>query len=99
MRKALRVGVVVIEVAGQKYESTADPSGNETSSRTPLGLRLIDVRTWSDRMIDPGATGFTLAGGGLVAYGATSSFVGGVSRLAGLGLAAYGTRGTPPVRT
>jgi len=93
------LGDGVLAVAGQKYESTADPSGNETSSRTPLGLRLIDVRTWSDRMIDPGATGFTLAGGGLVAYGATSSSANGVSKLAGMGIAAYRTDGSSLFRT
>jgi len=89
------LGDGVLAVAGQKYDSTADPSGNETTSRTPLGLRLIDVRTWTERMIDPGATGFTLAGGGIVAYGTASSSAGGVSKLAGMGVAAYRTDGTP----
>jgi hypothetical protein len=92
------LGDGVLAVAGQKYETTADPSGTETTAQTPLGLRLIDVRTWSDRMVDRGATGFALAGGALVAYGTTSSFVGGVSKLAGMGVAAYRTDGTPLFR-
>jgi hypothetical protein len=49
-------------------------------------------------MVDRGATGFALAGGALVAYGTTSSFVGGVSKLAGMGVAAYRTDGTPLFR-
>jgi hypothetical protein len=89
------VGDGVLAVAGRKYESTADPSGNETTSQTPLGLRLIDVRTWSDRMVDRSATGFALAGGALLAYGTTSSSAGGASKLAGMGVAAYRTDGSP----
>jgi hypothetical protein len=93
------VGAGVLAVAGQKYQSTADPSGSETASQTPLGLRLVDVRTWSDRMIDRGATGFALAGGGVVAYGTTWSSAGGTSKLAGMGVAAYRTDGSPLFRT
>jgi hypothetical protein len=93
------LGDGVLAVAGQKYATTADASGNETISQTPLGLRLVDVRTWSDRMIDRGATGFALVSGGLVAYGtAWTSATGTSSTLAGMGVAAYRTDGSPLFR-
>jgi hypothetical protein len=92
------LGDGILAVAGQKYDSSVDANGNETTSQTPLGLRLIDVRTWSARMIDPGATGFALAADGLVAYGTASSWAAGVLKLAGMGLVAYRSDGSPVFR-
>ena len=34
------LGDGILAVAGQKYDSAVDENGNETSSQTPLGLRL-----------------------------------------------------------
>jgi hypothetical protein len=67
--QARLIGDGTIAVAGDKYESAVDELGNETASRTPFGLRLIDVRTWTERTIDPAATGFALTAQGLLAYG------------------------------
>jgi hypothetical protein len=51
-------------------------------------------------MIDHGATGFALVGGGLVAYGtAWTSATGTSSTLAGMGVAAYRADGSPLFRT
>jgi len=33
---------------------------------TPAGLRILDTRTWTERVIDPNADSFTLAGGTLL---------------------------------
>jgi hypothetical protein len=92
------LGNATVAVAGTSYVSSADPSGNETLTTTPLGLRLIDVRTWASRPVDRGATGFALGSAGLVAYGSTSTSDGQAVKLAGMGVAVYGIDGSPRFR-
>src|SRR5205814_2018117 len=75
-------------VAGTSYATSAAANGDERTTWSPLGLRLIDVGTWTERMLDPGATGFALAPEGLVAYGATSP----------AGVAVYGADGSAKLR-
>src|SRR5205823_379219 len=88
-----------LAVAGQRYASSAAANGGERVSETPLGLRLIDVRTWSERMLDRGATAMATVPGGLLAYGTTSSWGGeGAASLTGIGVAAYGMDGSARFR-
>ena len=87
------LGNGMLAVAGASYSASVDAQGGETESATPLGLRLIDVTTWADRTVDRGASGFTVASGGLLAYGSSWSSSAGVQKVAGMGLAAYGADG------
>lgn len=53
IRSAHWLGGWVMAVSGADYAA---------SRRTPYGLRLVDVRNWTSRTIDPTADGFTVAG-------------------------------------
>jgi hypothetical protein len=93
------LGNGTLAVAGQRYASSAAANGGERVSETPLGLRLIDVRTWSERMLDRGATAMAIVPGSLLAYGTTSSWGGeGAASLAGMGVVAYGMDGSARFR-
>jgi hypothetical protein len=88
------LGGGLLAVAGTSYSATIGKSG-ETQSATPLGLRVVDVRTWTQRTVDAGADGFAVGYGGLLAYGVRSE-LGTTTRgvLSGMGVAAYGTDGS-----
>jgi hypothetical protein len=91
---ARSLGDGLVAVAGTSYSATIGKS-SETQSATPLGLRIIDVRTWTQRTIDPGADGFAVGGTALLAYGVRSEFgTATKSVVAGMGVAAYGTDGS-----
>jgi hypothetical protein len=82
-----------IAVAGTSYRATAR-RGAETQSATPLGLRVVDIRSWTQRTIDASATGFAIADHALLAYGVRSEFGAGVRTVSGMGVAAYGPDGS-----
>jgi hypothetical protein len=82
------LGDGLVAVAGTSYRVTARTDG-ETQSSTPLGLRVVDVRTWTARTIDAGADGFAIADGALLAYGVRSEWSATSRSLSGMGLAAY----------
>jgi hypothetical protein len=86
------LGGGLLAVAGTSYSATIGKSG-ETQSATPLGLRVVDVRTWTERTVDAGADGFAVGYGALLAYGVRSEFGTTQSVLSGMGVAAYGTDG------
>jgi hypothetical protein len=87
------LGAGLIAVAGTNYRATAR-QGTETQSATPLGLRVLDVRTWTQRTIDAAASAFAIADQALLAYGVRSEFAPGTRSVAGMGLAAYGPDGS-----
>ena len=68
-------------------------SGTDTdqSQMRPAGLFVADARSWNVRRIDPGATGFEVAGDVLLATG--GSWDPEQERTSGIGLAAYGFDG------
>jgi hypothetical protein len=68
-------------------------SGSDTEQGRfrPVGLQLVDTRTWSVRTIDDGATGFDVAGDSLLATGWSVDEA--TKRTVGIGLAAYGMDG------
>jgi hypothetical protein len=88
------LGGGLLAVAGTSYSATIGKSG-ETQSARPLGLRVVDVRTWTERTVDAGADGFAIGNGALLAYGVRSE-LGSTTRsvLSGMGIAAYGTDGS-----
>ena len=88
------LGDGLIAVAGTSYSATIGKN-SETYSATPLGLRIVDVRTWTQRTLDAGADGFAIGNGALLAFGVRSTF--GTTTptvVSGMGVAAYGTDGS-----
>jgi hypothetical protein len=91
---AQSLGNGLLAVAGTSYSATIGKDG-ETQSATPLGLRIVDVRTWTQRTVDTGADGFAVDGIALLAYGVRSEFgTTTKSAVSGMGVAAYGTDGS-----
>jgi hypothetical protein len=95
---AQSLGGGLLAVAGTSYSATIGKSG-ESQSATPLGLRIVDVRTWTQRTIDARAGGFAVGGDALLAYGVRSEFgTTTKSVVSGMGVAAYGTDGSARFR-
>jgi hypothetical protein len=87
------LGGGLIAVAGTSYSATIGKDG-ESQSATPLGLRIVDVRTWTQRTLDAGADGFAIGYGALLAYGVRSELgTTTPSVVSGMGVAAYGPDG------
>jgi hypothetical protein len=86
------LGGGLFAVAGTSYSATIGKNG-ETQSATPLGLRIVDVRSWTQRMLDPGADGFAIGNGALLAYGVRSEWSQSASSISGTGITAYGADG------
>jgi hypothetical protein len=76
-----------LAVAGTA-EATTTVGDNLQISSQPLGLRIVDVRDWSESMLDPGADSFALADGLLLVAG--SSWTSEPQSQSGIGLAGYG---------
>ena len=87
------LGDGLLAVAGTRYDATTGKNG-ETQSATPLGLRIVDVRAWTQRTLDTGAAGFAIADGALLAYGVRSEWSQTAESISGMGVAAYGTDGS-----
>jgi hypothetical protein len=90
IREARWLGGGVLAVAGGDETAKLTPNGDLDVSWSPVGLRLIDTRTWGVRMIDRGADAVTLDGGLLLATG--SRFASDEAQT-GMGLAVYGFDG------
>jgi hypothetical protein len=76
-----------LAVAGTS-ETAALEQGNLNVSSHPLGLRIVDVRDWTARMLDAGADTLVLSDSTLLARG--SSWDSESHSESGMGLAAYG---------
>ena len=71
-------GRIVVSGTNMKLQRE---SGSWRETWTPAGVALLDTRTWSSRMLDPAAAGFTVSGdsvliprdGSLTAYSADGS--------------------------
>jgi hypothetical protein len=90
------LGSGLVAVAGTSYRATLGKDG-DTQSATPLGLRIVDVRTWTERTVDADADGFAVADGALLAYGVRSEWRSNSpasSSLSGMGVAGYGPDGS-----
>jgi hypothetical protein len=86
------VGAGLLAVAGTEYRSTVK-DGAERQFASPLGLRLVDVRTWTQTTIDPAASGLSVAGGTLLAYGVRSEWSPQDYVYTGIGIGAYAADG------
>lgn len=71
-RSAAWLGNGLLAVSGVDYRTNVNGS-QTTVAATPYGLQIVDTGTWTTRMIDPEATGFTAVPGGLVATHAPTS--------------------------
>jgi hypothetical protein len=91
-RQALWLGNDLLAVTGADGRVDKDVNGRSMLSRTPVGVTLVDVRTWRTRRIDDAATDVSLAGSALAAYGA--SYDERVQRNVGSGLSLYRPDGT-----
>jgi hypothetical protein len=63
-RHARYVGDGLIAVTGLTFRQSAGQLG-----ATAAGVELVDMRTWTSRMVDPGASAFATSPDGLVAFG------------------------------
>jgi hypothetical protein len=87
------LGDGLVAVAGTRYDATTGKNG-ETQFATPLGLRIVDVRSWTQRTLDAGAAGFAIAEDALLAYGVRSEWSQTTQSISGMGVTAYGTDGS-----
>jgi hypothetical protein len=86
-----------VAVAGSSFVATLRKN-EESQSATPLGLRIVDVRTWTERTIDENADGFSVATGALLAYGIRSELSSTKHSVSGMGVVAYGSDGRAQFR-
>lgn len=85
---ALLLGDGLLAVAGSD-ESAVQEGGKLQVSARPLGLRIVDTRDWTVRILDPGADAFAVADDVLLATG--SSWSSEPQTQTGMGVAAYGS--------
>lgn len=93
-RGALWVDERTLAVFGDEHAVVA----NGVENSRPAGLALLDTESWQARLVDAEASGASLSGGTLLAYGIRIERAptrrGSVQRAAGIGLRAYETTGT-----
>jgi hypothetical protein len=65
-RSARWLGGGLVAVSGADYATTRSADGSLSTAVTPYGLRLLDVRGWTVRVLDPEASGFDAGSGILV---------------------------------
>jgi len=81
------LGDGLLALAGSD-ESAVQEGGRLRVSAWPLGLRIVDTRDWTVRMLDPGADAIAVADGLLLATG--SSWSSESQAQTGMGVAVYG---------
>ena len=89
-RRAVFVGGILVVTGGDGHVYT-DAAGRTQSRWSPAGLWLVDTSTWRERLLDPRADGFFVAGDELLATG--YSWDSGTQKGDDLGLSAYGFDG------
>jgi len=68
-RHALWLGGGMIAVSGMDNSMVADAEGQLASVGTPVGLSLVDTRSWSARVLNSEASDFAVAPGIVIAQG------------------------------
>ena len=81
------VGDGLLGIAGSQENAVREGDRLRMSSH-PLGLRIVDTRDWSVRMLDAGADAFTVSDGLLLVTGASWSSE--PQSQSGMGVAVYG---------
>lgn len=90
LRRALWLGNGLLAVYG--FDDHAYFKGGSQGQRTtPAGLRLVDTRSWSWRLLEPRATAAILAGTTLLVFG--SFYTSETGLFEGMGLSAYTLEG------
>jgi hypothetical protein len=69
VREARWLGGGMLAVSGTDNSVEAGTSGPERFLQIPAGVRLIDTRSWTSRLLEPEASGFALGAGLVVAQG------------------------------
>ena len=82
------LGSGLLAVAGSDETATA-----HAGSQRPTGLRIVDTRNWSVRMLDPNANTGWVGDGVLLATGTSGSYTRNSSHVHREGLVAYGPDG------
>jgi hypothetical protein len=81
-RQALWLGDGILAVWGSDYHGSIAANGDPQFDSEPAGATLVDTRTWTSRLLDPGASVLVRAGtslltttskGGLTVFGADGS--------------------------
>jgi hypothetical protein len=90
-RQAVWLGDGRLAVTGVDYEASVDSHGQEQETDTPAGLKLIDTRNWSIRMLDQTTSSIASSTGVLFAFG--TSWDSRTSTTNGSGLTAYDAGG------
>lgn len=91
MREARWLGEGMLAVSGTDYAIQRDAKGDETVVGTPMGVTLVDTRSWRARMLSPGSSGFAVAPGLVIAQGGRWDAE--AQRTVGPGILAFGLDG------
>lgn len=95
IRRALWLGNGTLALAGEDDSETTstDARGNTVIHwmTAPIGLKIVDTRSWSVRTIDPNVSEFSFAGGSLLGTG--TLLPSDAARATGTGLVAYDLAG------
>jgi hypothetical protein len=91
-RRAAWLDDHLVAVSGMDARTSVGASGTVEERDAPAGLRLIDTRNWTVRTLDPAASGFSVTGELVLAYGAL--WDGSEQRFTGPGLTAYSRDGS-----
>jgi len=59
----------VVAVAGGTRQPYVDADGKQQARHDPSGLELVDLSSWTSRMVDPNADSFAVTASGLLATG------------------------------
>lgn len=86
------LGEGMIAVSGIEYSSRRRAGGPELPTQTPVGLTLVDTRSWTSRLLEQGSSGFAVGPGAIVAQG--GRWDGEQERGFGPGLRAFGFDGS-----
>jgi hypothetical protein len=96
-RAAVWLGNGLIAVTGENDRAWLDANHAYQETVTPVGLTILDTRTWTTRLVDAGTSAVTLASGLLFASGESWDTTAGTSGTTpkGTGLSAYSVAGAP----
>jgi hypothetical protein len=86
VRQAVWLGDGKLAIAGVDVDVVAHQFGIDVNTQ-PFGLKVVDTRTWTARMLDERATGFAAAASALLAY--AGSYDDQYRPTGGIGLAGY----------
>jgi hypothetical protein len=100
-REAVWLGNGLLAVTGENGNAWFDSQKAYQETEAPAGLTIVDTRNWTTRIVDPGTSSVTFAGGLLLAADESWDTTTGSSMLKplGNGLSAYATTGAPAFHT